>query len=176
MALRISPVGLHWLPTMPAHADLCAHAGITLEFEGELIVDARDDELAVSTGALHLLRTLSAEHTPERPVAEHLAPCCGHYMFVDAASGEVQNGGCSNGVNWWVRHSEAGVTLVLRDGRRLTTPRDVWCRAVVAFADEVDAFYAASAPKAPGDPDDEAWFAAFRAEWHRRRAAAHCTV
>lgn len=176
MALSISAVGLHWLPTVPAHADLCAHAGITLEYEGQLLVDARDDELAVSTGALHLLRTLSAEHTPERPVAGQLAPCCGHYMLVDAASGEVANGGCPNGVNWWVRHAGAAVTLELPDGRRLTIPREVWCRAVVAFADAVDAFYAASAPKVPGGADDEEWFAAFRAEWRRRRAGARCAA
>ena len=128
----------------------------------------------MSTAALHLLRTLRVEHTPDRPVAEHLAPHCGHWMFVAEATGEVVNGGCPNGVNWWVRRVGRDVRLELPDGAAVDLPYHEWCGAVVAFADAVDHLYVASEPKELGD--DAEWFRAFRTEWRERRAAAPCAA
>jgi hypothetical protein len=176
MVLTITPIGLHWLANTLASRDLCAHAGLTVERDGVRLLDATDEELAVSTTAVHLLRTLRTEHVPERPIAEQLAPHCGHWMFVDAATGAVVNGGCPHGVNWWVRRTAGIVRLEFPDGVVAELPHDEWCRAVVAFADAVDHLYATSDPKEFADGDDAEWFPAFRDEWRARRAAAPCAA
>ena len=137
-------------------------------------MDTGQDSDALSTGALPLLRTLSANHTPEHPLDEQLIPCCGHFMAIDPGTGDPVNVGCSNGRNWWVRHGDSLVELVFLDGRVLQISQAEWNRAVVAFADAVADFYAISAPKRPFDKGDAAWYTAFWIEWNRRRAAVSC--
>lgn len=169
--VRIVPAGLHWIGPEPER-DLCAHGGIEVLVDGEPFITGEGGDLALSTGALHLLRTLRADHTPEAPLAEHLVPHCGHFMHMDESTGEVINLGCPLGANWWVRHDGDAVLLTREDGAGHRTRRHAWTLAVAEFADAVDAFYASSPARQMDDDYDAEWFAAFRAEWARRRTAA----
>lgn len=168
MTLRIAPLNLHWLGPEPEH-DLCAHGGVEVVIDGEVFV--AEDDVTVSTGAVHLLRTLERDHTPEAPVAEHLLPHCGHFMVVDPDTGEAFNIGCPQGANWWVRHDGADVVLAREDGPERHVRRGEWVRAVAEFADAVAAFYAASPPRQPSSRIDAEWLQALRDEWNRRRAS-----
>lgn len=42
----------------------------------ERLFSADVDELAVSAGVLHLLRSATTDDAPNDPIAEHLIPCC----------------------------------------------------------------------------------------------------
>lgn len=170
-APRVLPAGLHWLGPEPQH-DLCAHGGVVVLVDGEEFVRSEDADLAVSTAALHLLRTVVADHTPESPVGEHLVPHCGHFMVVDGETGLVANVGCPWGENWWVRHVDGVVVLTRGDGAERRVGRGAWAGAVADFADAVEAFHAASPPREFSDDYDAGWFAVMREEWTRLRAAA----
>ena len=171
--VRIIPLNLHWLNDgVPSETDLCAHAGVRIERDGAALLVSKETGLAVSTGALHLLRTLERDHTPELPIAEHLIPCCGHIMYIDNVSGELVNVGCSSGLDWWVRHSGDSVELEFPQDCRLVIPRREWREAVVAFSAAVADFYARSPAKLPEPELDEPWFNAFWEEWSRRRTVA----
>ena len=161
---------------MESAADLCAHGGVELRSQGTAVHRSDGDDLAVSTGALHLLRTLSSPHTAERPLVEHLIPHCGHAMYVDTATSEVQNMGCPHGSDWEVLHESEGVRLRMPAGPDLCVTDSDWCRAVTEFADRIEAFYDHSAPKLPQDDMDLQWYPLFWAEWHRRRSAAPCAI
>ncbi|MBB4636858.1 hypothetical protein [Longimicrobium terrae] len=168
--IRIQPVRLHWLVD-DSPGDLCAHAGVVVTVDGEPFITSAEKDLAVSTGALHLLRTLADDHTPQTPRAEHLIPHCGHFMAVDDESGAVVNVGCLSGANWWVRHEGGGVVLTREDGAEARVSEREWARAVAEFADAVDAFYATSPARQPADEHEAEWFPAMRHEWRQRRSA-----
>lgn len=168
MALAVTPTDLYWIGPEPEH-DLCAHGGVEVVIGGEVFL--ADDDVVVSAGALHLLRTLERDHTPDAPVAEHLLPHCGHFMVLDPDTGEAFNIGCPQGANWWVRHDGANVLLTREDGAERRVRRGEWARAVAEFADEVAAFYTASPPRQPTDKHDAAWLQALWDEWRLRRAA-----
>lgn len=166
--VRIEPVNLHWLPGGPAAHDLCAHGGAVLRIDDEVVVDDSAEEWALSAGAVFLLRTLGRDHTPERPVAEHLLPHCGHAMYVDPDSADVVIIGCPHGRDWRVVHTGNLVLLGFADGREFEVPVGAWREAVLRFSDTIEKFYAASEPKEPSDADDAAGFEAFLKEWRRR--------
>ena len=80
--------------------------------------------------------------------------------------------GCSNGVDVWVTHSSAGVTLFLDDTTE-TVSEEEWTEAVLGFAKPVSDFYRRSSPKCPiKDEEDRRGWAAFWEEWDERVAAA----
>jgi len=140
-----------------------------------ILLDAPDNDLAVSTGALHLLRTLEADHSAASPLAEHLIPHCGHAMWIDQESGLVENMGCNQGVNWWVTTRDGRVELVIETDR-VQIRQNEWAEAVCQFADAVDAFYVASEPKTPENEDEREWFASFRSEWKARRDSSRSAI
>jgi hypothetical protein len=169
--LHIIPIGISWLEPELAAVDLCAHGRVQVIFKDQVLFDTGPEGKAVSTAALHLLRTLEADHTEAAPLFEHLIPCCGHFMYFDE-SGQLVTLGCPNGGNWWVVHDGASVLLEFPDGPALRVSEEDWCQAVVIFADQVWAFYQANPERQIEDEYDAVWFAAFMAEWQRRRAAA----
>lgn len=168
-AVSLEVADLHWLPGGDPDHDLCAHGRLVVRVGSAVLVDQAD--LAVSTGALHLLRSLTEDHTPSAPLAEHLVPHCGHVMHLDA-SGRLTNLGCGIGVDWWVRQEPGSVRLLFADGTEVVVTDVHWRRAVVGVADAVAAFYRASPPRRPCTEEDAAWYAVFRHEWERRRADA----
>ncbi|HEU4401822.1 MAG TPA: hypothetical protein VFT43_06925 [Candidatus Polarisedimenticolia bacterium] len=170
--LSIRPHNLHWLAGTPAQKDLCAHGGLLLTHEGQVLIDDADKNWALSAAALMLLRTLTSDHTPQSRVGDQLFPCCGHAMFVQPGRDEVWIPGCANGRDWQVLHGEGKVSLVFEGGRQVSVSQAEWRAAVLEFSEAVEGFYAGNARKQPFDAYDAAGFEAFRAEWARRRDAA----
>jgi hypothetical protein len=143
-----------------------------LRIDDEVVIDDSTEEWALSAGALFLLRTLDRDHTPERPVAEHLLPHCGHAMYVDSDPANVVIIGCPHGRDWRVVHTGEQVVLGLVDQREYAVPARAWRDAVMRFSDAIENYYAASEPKEPLDANDAAGFEAFLNEWRRRSEAA----
>jgi hypothetical protein len=163
---------LHWLGHAPAQTDLCAHGEVTIQIGTQQLATPADGDWCVSAGAIYLFRTLMADHTDGHPVGEHLIPHCGHSMYSQTDSDDVLIMGCSNGVTWEVQHQHDHVLVRTAEGAEERLTAQHWQQTVLAFADAVAQFYAVSLPKVPADAYEAAGYAAFQAEWQRRRQAA----
>jgi len=157
-------------------ADPCAHGRIHLEVGGQLLIQPEDGELTVSAAALHLLRSVTADHTSSEPLAEgcQFAPCCAHSLFVadEARFGFVATG-CPTGVEVDVVHEGDRVVVSRRSGEgshRVHTR--TWAQAVVGFAEQVLQFYDASPPKVEAPPDERQAWRMFWQEYRDRLARA----
>jgi hypothetical protein len=171
--LKVEPLNMHWLDQVPDAADLCCHGGVRMVLDGEVLLQT-DEDYAVSTGAVHLLRTLQRDHTDTDQVAEHLIPHCGHFMVADDESQTVLNIGCADGVNWWVSHIDGDVVLTSETGLEVQVSDRDWCQAVIGFSEQVSAFYGPADQKKPPDDLSEDWYPVFLDEWRRLRAEASC--
>lgn len=179
MALIIlRPVKLHWInESADDPADLCAHASVDFQIEGDVLVRPSDGTWTVSAAALYLLRTLSQPHTKNRRVAEHLFPHCGHGIFEVEGQDDVLITGCNVGIDFEVVQVGEEVLLAAADGKQHRVGAPNWKRAVCEFSDAVQAFYAASSPKQPADDFEQRSFQKFLSEWSRRRSLAdNCPV
>jgi hypothetical protein len=172
--LHLQLVEPHWITRGSPATDLCAHGRVELRV-GDLVVSPGDDPtLCVSAGGLYLLRTLSGDHVigpgPDESFLDRpLLPCCGHAMYESTPGGDVQILGCPYGVDAEVKHRDGAVHISNAAGEGIVG-EDEWRSAVLAFATDVEAFYASEAPKQPPpDPEDAKGYAAFWSEWHRRR-------
>lgn len=170
--LDIEPVGLHWLydkePT-----DLCAHGGIRVLLDGKLVFEqgTQDDGYTLSTGALHLLRTIERDYKPGSDVSGQLVPCCGHWMYFDRDLNEVVNSPCPNGIEAAVHHGGDFVEVCFADGVSFAVTNSEWRRAVREFSAKVREFYF-SVPRDASDAMDAEWHSHFVEEWNRRHEAA----
>lgn len=162
----VRPVNLHWIKGAPDDpADLCAHGHVEFRVGRDVLLDAAlGPEVTVSVAALYLLRTLTAAHSKQAPVGDHLFPCCGFAMW-DVGEPDVVISGCPSGVDFEVLHGgdDTEVLVHADDGRDWRIQRWEWRAAVFEFADRVSGFYAASSPKRPSD-DDVAGYRKFVAE------------
>ena len=170
--ITLRPTNLRWVQGVADDPkDLCAHGDVEFAIASDVVLDAvTGKDLTVSAAALYLLRTLSVPHTRDRPVGDHLFPCCGFTMWEVADSPEVIICECPNGVDFEVTHQPDGTGVMVRalNGREWPVSWSEWRTAVFAFADTVSEFYAACSPKEP-PPEDEPGLRAFAAEWKRRR-------
>ncbi len=170
--LVIEPVGLHWLhdeePT-----DLCAHGGVRVVLNGKVLFEKglQDDGFTLSTGALHLLRTIDRDYVPGADVSGQLVPCCGHWMVFDQDVNEVVNSPCPNGIDGIVRHIGSTVEVRLEENASFAVTESEWKAAVRAFSEKVRAFYFAIPRDSSGQMDAE-WHPYFVEEWDRRHEAA----
>ena len=172
MRLAIEPISLHWLydaePT-----DLCAHGGLRVALDRETIFETTSDgEWTLSTGALHLLRTVEQDYDAVQSPSRQLIPCCGNYMVFDEALGEVVNMPCPSGIEWGIRHVAAVVIVRFPNGRTCNMPEDEWRRAVHDFSARVRAFYFAEPARVVDNLQDAEWHPRFVAEWDRLHEAA----
>jgi hypothetical protein len=151
--------------------DLCAHGGVELKIDEYLIIDPEEDDWTVSAAAVHLLRTLEADHTPKKPVADQIFPCCGHTMIDSKHTEDVVIVCCPTGLDFQVKHTRKGVILTFDDDQSYLVPDAAWKRAVCGFSDAVKKFYDTSSPKIlpPDDEDTAAGFRKFMREWETRR-------
>ena len=160
---------LHWLDTLPAEEDLCAHGYVAVRLGKRVLCD-ETDEWTVSAAALYLLRTLTADHTPACPVGDQLLPCCGFTMWPDETSDDVLMMGCPNGVDWQVEHQDNQVQLTAPGDETVRVAFEEYRTQVLRFVDQVEAFYQGSVPKqVPADAYDAQGYERFWVEWHRRR-------
>ncbi|WP_368499527.1 hypothetical protein [Herbiconiux sp. A18JL235] len=104
-----------------------------------------------------------------------LIPCCGHFIWEE--EGRCVILGCPSGVDLSVVTVGDRVTLT-RGNRSAVATRSQWRDAILGFVDQIDAFYADSAPRAPIDDNElSAGWASFLREWrHRRHAGAQESV
>jgi len=174
--LVIEPLAMHWLfPEAPAE-DLCAHGGVRISFDGRVLLEEKEP-YAVSTGALHLLRSLEPGYKDVfgligGRLASQLIPCCGHAMQVDPKTGKLENIGCGDGVGCGIEHiSDAQVRLTFAN-EVVMVSRDEWREAVVAYSALVRAFYFAGPPKRTTDSYDAEWLSVMLDEWAQRHEAA----
>jgi hypothetical protein len=161
-----------WCSDEPASVlDGCSHGGIELTINGVLIVAASDDEWTVSTSALQLLRTVFEDHVggPHKRLVLH----CGALMMAS----------CPIGVSWDVLHRNVGVEI--RNVVKVPTVDEAnairfpsadcsmavidYARPILAFADDVAAFFAASPPRQFADESDRCEFESFIDEFNKKR-------
>lgn len=170
--ITLRPTNLHWLGSADDPADLCAHSGVEFSIGKATLVKPSDGEWTVSAAALYLLRTLSQSHTRQRPIAEHLFPCCGNGIFEVEGQNDVEIVGCNSGIDFEVVQIDDEVILTAKDGSQYRVAVSDWRRAVREFSDAVQAFYEASSPKDPENDWEQSGFRKFRSEWSRRRLLA----
>jgi hypothetical protein len=166
--VRIRPLNLFWLHKENVSADLCAHGRVEVRIGDDVVVRPDQGDVTVSAAALYLMRTLERPHSKQARVGDQLFPCCGFTMWDHPGSADVLIVGCPNGIDLEVEFDRGDVVVRAGDDRSWVVPLVDWRSAVFAFADDVAAFYSASAPKTPS-ADDEPGFRKFAAEWARRR-------
>lgn len=142
--------------------DQCAHGQVELVVNGEVFLDASNEQgYTLNAAALFLLRTIERDHVQENPVSpeNHLFPCCGFNAWPVGENGEIVIPGCNSGTDVWVRHVDDFVMELRLDNRVALVRRDEWTRAVVHFAEQVKDFYARSLPKVviKDDLDWQGW-------------------
>jgi len=169
----LRPTNLHWIDaSVDDPADLCAHSPVEFRIDDATLINPNAGDWTVSAAAVYLLRTLSRSHTKEQPVAEHLFPCCGNGMFDVEGDDDVLIIGCNSGIDFQVVHAGDDVVLTSADQTQYAVTLADWTVVVYQFADEVQAFYAASSAKTPEDAADRAGFVKLTSEWARRRGIA----
>lgn len=170
--VTISASNLRWIRGPEDDpADQCAHGELLISVDGVDFVDAKDESITLSGAAFFLLRTLDSSHTPEASVAPEnvLLPCCAFNPWPVGEGGSLVIMGCGGGVDLSVEHLPDGRVRIGRGERGATVPFEHWRTAVVAFARQIEAFYASSLPKAELDDElDRRGWEMFWAEWHHR--------
>ena len=163
-----------WLEGCDPSTDLCSHGRLRIVIGDEIIADGSED-FGISETALGLLRTLvddrRSQDEPERLVLHG----CGLILMM----------GCSIGIDWNVEHRSDFVRLseIVRhdstneaEGRRfdvvVDVPRNVYREEVLALADAVKTFFAASQAKDIADPFDQAQYRDFWQEFDSRLTGA----
>lgn len=115
-------------------------------------------------------KSLTEDHIPGDPPDSQMLPCCGHSLIPNDDLSEVYICGCPNGIDWTVRHEGKHVRLVLENGQETLVPLDAYKAEVFRFADQIQSFYDACAPKIlpeKADDPDRLGYTVFWNEWHR---------
>lgn len=152
--------------------DLCLHGHVRLQIGSY----RAEYDGTVSASALYLLKTLNRDHIPG--VEIQLVPCCGFSMFAISSLkanpksvkkyGEFcEILGCTNGLDWTVKHESDFIRLVSDTGESIFIPFEQYKTQVFSFSNKVKSFYDSSLPRNVSDYDsvDKEGFKAFCAEW-----------
>lgn len=170
--LVIEPMNLHWL-YVEEPKDLCAHGGMRVSLEGEVLFETTDESgWTLSTGALHLLRSIDYDYDPSSSPSRQLIPCCGNNMIFDEELGLCANQPCPNGIDWTVRHVATEVSVRFPGDVVVKLTKKEWRHAVHDFSSKVRAFYFAQPARIISDPLDGEWHPRFVDEWNRLHEAA----
>jgi hypothetical protein len=160
---EIRATNLRWLETLREAKDHCLHGDVQVRIGDEIF---SYENATVSASAFYLLRSLKRDHIMNR-MGIQLVPCCGFdlYFWQD----QLIITGCSNGVDWSVRHEDGLIHLVSPTDRETVIPFEAYRKAVCAYADGIKAFYENSQEKVFGCDEDREVYAAFWKEWHQIR-------
>lgn len=163
----IDATDLHWMDGCADDPeDLCLHGHAIAHIGGEQL----SYDCTVSATALYLLKSLTENHILHED--NQMLPCCGHFYLPDARLENVTICGCDNGIDWTILHQDKDVVFLLESGSAATVPLEDYRREVYRFADKIESFYRADAPKKlPRDEFARNGYLAFWNEWHRRRNA-----
>ena len=121
--------------------DLCLHGKVTVIIGSETIETA----CTVSAAALYLLKSLSEDRDFGQD--NQLFPCCGHFLIPNADLSAVTIIGCDTGADLKITHESGTVRIVTESGRETAVPYGKYRAEVLAFADQVKAFYDSCSPK-----------------------------
>lgn len=159
---RIDILELCWLDGMPEEHDLCAHGIVRIHLGDHVL----EDEVSMSASALHLLRSVSADHEPDEMAK--LFPTDGFCWTPVGDS--IYLGGCPNGgFDGHVVHEDGFVCVALEGLPEVRIPLDQYRAEVFRFADAVEGLFRQSKPKVPSDELDRLWYPIFWQEWRRLR-------
>ncbi|AFD55718.1 hypothetical protein [Riemerella anatipestifer] len=161
---------LHWINNTDDPTDLCAHGYVFVKIGNEVVANKDDLEVAVSTTALYLLRTLKNNYKKD-DFASQLLPCCGHFFVADTDNERVSIIGCPNGIDWTIIHTDdVKVKHITDNGEEAIIDRERYKELVLNFADKVEDFYKSSLPKIiPADDLEKKGYLAFWREWQKLR-------
>jgi hypothetical protein len=172
-SLRLDPVEIGWVSEkVNPPDDYCVHARVEFSVADVVLVSPSEGIWTVSASALFLLRSLTANHTEEFPVAEHnyLFPHCAMDAWPDDGKYGLVLAGCQNGVDVFIEHEPEGVTLV-REEKRATVSNHEWSAAVLSFVEKVELFYLESKPKNElHDEFSRRGWRLFWEEWNTRKS------
>ena len=156
---------LCWLNGQPEETDLCAHGIVRIRI-GEYVLEG---EVSMSAAALHLLRTVRKDHTPDEMAK--LFPTDG-FCWTPDGQGSIYLGGCPNGgFDGTVIHEDGLVRIALEWLPEVRMALADYRAEVFRFADRVEALYRQSRPKIVTDTLDRLWYPLFWKEWRVHRDA-----
>ena len=157
-------VAPYWLPGMPEEEDLCLHGAVRVQIDGAVLAE----EVSLSASALHLLRSVTADHQPDE--LAKLFPTDG-FCWTPDGEGSIYLGGCPNGgIDGYVTHEGDMVRIALEDLLAVCVPLAEYRAEVFRFADRVEASFRQSTPKVVTSELDQLWYPLFWQEWARLRA------
>ena len=169
--VELVPMNLHWMEDGDPFADCCVHGGTFFSIDNTVLVDGKDDDWAISTGAFNLLGTVSCDHIPTRENA--LVPHCGFTMWVDESQPDgLYLPNCDLGINWRIGHEEGRVLHTFIDGQTFEMTSFEWKEVVCKFSDEIHGYFHTAWPKTFYDEMDKLGFELFMKLWEKRRVAA----
>lgn len=148
---------------MPEEEDLCLHGEVRVRIGDDVL----QDEVSLSAAALHLLRSMQADHQPD--ILAKLFPTDG-FCWTPDGRGSIYLGGCPNGgIDGHVIHDSDMVRIALENLPEVRVPLADYRAEVFRFADAVEAFYSQSGAKLVTDVLDKLWYPLFWAEWRKHR-------
>lgn len=138
--------------------DLCAHGRVEVVFNNETIVE----EVTISAAGLYLLRSLSDGHIDQ---FENLFPCCGFSMYPNEDKTKVIISGCSNGLNYDIRHLDNMIIITNKSKESVSITYADYKNNILSFVNEVENFYLQSNSKIVSSEDIDG-YDSFWNEWH----------
>ena len=123
--------------------DLCLHGDISLEVNGKTM--ANEEARTLSAAALRFLRAAFGNHF--YGAEEHMMPCCGHEMYASEDGKTVHIFGCPYGFDFDVLHENGELIFRFENGNTEVVLFTEYRSAVLAFTEEVEAFYRESPPR-----------------------------
>ncbi len=140
--------------------DLCLHGDVSLEVNDRVVTN--EEARTLSASALRFLRAAFGNHF--YGAEEHMIPCCGHEMYASEDGKTVHIFGCPYGFDFDVLHENGELIFRFENGDTEIVPFAEYRSAVLAFADEVEAFYRESPPREMDDFEKDG-FSAFWCEF-----------
>ena len=166
---KLEILNKHWLPGQPEETDLCLHGEVRVHCGQHIL----QEKVSLSAAALHLLRTVKANHDPD--AYAKLFPTDG-FCWTPSSSGDpcpIYLGGCPNGgLDGAVIHGDDCVRIALENLPELSVPLADYRAEVFRFADAVEEMYRTSTLKVVrADSLDGRWYLLFWTEWRQLRMA-----
>jgi hypothetical protein len=171
---RIDLLEQGWLDGCEGESDPCSHGRLRIVIGQRTVADGELD-LGISESALALLRTLDQDRRSAEEQERLILHGCGLILMM----------GCPIGIDWDVEHDGDVVrvrNVVVCDGTAAGDERDLhlsvdvpateYREQVVALAEAVEHFFAASPHKAFDDSFDGEQYADFWREFEARLTAA----
>jgi hypothetical protein len=163
---EIKILDLHWINNVDDPTDLCAHGHVFVKIGNEIVCDSSRLDVAVSSTALYLMRTVRNNYA-KGDFASQLLPCCGHFIIADEDKSSVQICGCPSGIDWTIiQVDDRRIRHTTENGQEAILEIESYKRMVLEFVEQVEQFYDNSLPKTiPTNEFDKDGYLTFWKEW-----------